>query len=69
MTKDDITKDYSFLIGLKKAAKNILITLVVPGGIYLLVNSKEWLPEEMATVATILTSLGLYLVKNYQENK
>ena len=69
MTKTDMAKEYSFWIGLQKSAKNVLLTLIVPGALYLLVNAKEWLPEEMTTVVTILSALGLYLGKNYQENK
>ena len=69
MTKTDITEKYSFLIGLKKALKNILFTVVLPGGIYLLTNAEAWLPEGTDAVAVILTSLGTYLIKNYAENK
>lgn len=56
---------YSFLIGLKKAGKNVLITVGVPALVVLLNEYVQWMPASWYNVGVPVVSVSSYLVKNY----
>jgi len=60
-------EEYSFLIGLGKSIKNVLITVGIPMVVVLLNNYVDWLPKDWYPVAVPLISVASYLVKNKVE--
>ena len=60
---------YSKLIGLKKSAKNIVITYALPVALVLINTQAEWLPAEYALTAAPFLGMLSYFIKNWQENK
>lgn len=61
--------EYSFLIGLGKSIKNVLVTLGIPAILVLANNYVDWLPKEWYPIAVPMISIVSYLAKNYVENK
>ena len=61
--------DYNMFIGLKKALKNVIVTVVVPATIVLLNSYNEWMPEEWYPIAVPIMSIISYMVKNKVEFK
>lgn len=60
---------YSFKIALIKMLKNVGLTFGIPAILYILNNVNQLVPPKYAEFATLLASGGIYLIKNYIENK
>ena len=61
--------NYSFLIGLWKSLKNVLIVAGIPALILLIDNWTEWIPNAWNVWAAPLIGFIAYFVKNYIVNK
>ena len=55
---------YSFIIGLQKSFKNVLITVGIPAVIVLADNYTQWIPESWLPIVVPLISIISYLIKN-----
>jgi len=56
--------EYSYVIGLWKSIKNVLITVGVPAVAVLLNTYTEWMPESWYPIFVPLMSILSYMVKN-----
>ena len=60
---------YSFLTGIKKSLKNVIVIAGIPAVVFLIDNWTEWIPNEYNAIAAPIIGFLAYLVKNYRENK
>ena len=60
---------YSKLIGLKKTAKNLLVTYGLPALIYLADNIRDFVPDKYLLPVGAIIAGVCYFAKNYYENK
>lgn len=60
---------YSFKVGLKKTAKNVLVMFVVPAAIYIADSMVEFTPDEYKPLMAVAGASIAYLSKNYIENR
>ena len=60
---------YSYLIAIWKWFKNLVFILGIPAAGFLVVNYKEWVPEEYLVPAGFVVSAICYIWKNKQDFK